>query len=358
MTNSIIQEGGPLHARRIGGDQYEMKIDIPKDEHGMVARQCVDESCSPGYFKVKPGTGITEGQIVAYCPYCRRSDEPHGFHAQAQKDYAVALVRQEAQKGIDRILRSALGLGSSGRKTIGRGFVSLEISYKPSRPGFVSRPLEEELRRDVACPNCSLEHTVFGLATWCPDCGRDIFLVHVEEELGVVRKILAAVDDRRNELGTRVAARDVENSLEDVVSIFEAVLKIITRRNLLGKGLSVDEVSTILERTVRNSYQNARNAAEMFRSQVGLELYEGISVEQQASLSSAFEKRHPITHNLGVVDRKYLERAESCEMEGREVHITAPEVLQTVEIVSLVIRGAYERTFGSSPQVSNTEGTG
>lgn len=343
MSDSLFREGGPFDTRRVGPDKYEMKIQIPPDADGLVGRECTDQSCAPGYFKVKLGTGITEGQVTAYCPYCRHEDEPGSFLTRAQKNYAVKILENEAIKGVDHMIQNALGLGSSGRKKYGSGMFSIEMSYKPSHPRSVSRPLEEELRRDVTCPMCGLEHAVFGLATWCPDCGSDIFLSHVEAELAVVGKILGAVESRHSELGARVAARDIENTLEDVVSVFEAVLKVITKRHLMKSGLTVDETTKRLDKTVRNSYQNVETAGLTFRAQVGLELYEGISDNDVMELKHIFEKRHPITHNLGVIDRKYLDRALSGGMEGREIRVTAKEVEQAMEVSLSILRRAYER---------------
>lgn len=342
---SIFQEGGSLRGRRIGPDRYEFEIEIPPDEDGMIGRECPNQACSPAYFKVKPGTGITEGHAIAYCPYCRHEDPPSAFFTKAQQEYALRLVENEAIKGINRAIQKALGLGSTGRRRIGGGLFSLEVSYKPARLRPVFRPVEEELRRDLTCPHCGLEHAVFGLATWCPDCGSDIFLTHVEKEFTVVRNILAAVDQRRTELGARVAARDIENALEDVVSIFEAVLKVITRRHLLRSGVGSEEVDRVMKRDVRNSYQNIAAAAETFRKHTGLELFEDMGEEDLTDLKLAFEKRHPITHNLGVVDRKYLERVRSGELEGREIRVSAIEVLRAVDLSLEVIRRAYRRIF-------------
>lgn len=91
----------------------------------------------------------------------------------------------------------------------------MEMSYKQGSSPHVHRPFEEELRRDLICPPCALVHAVFGLATWCPDCGQDIFMVHVGKEFEVIRAMLGDVDRRRRELGPRVAARDIENALEE-----------------------------------------------------------------------------------------------------------------------------------------------
>jgi hypothetical protein len=344
MSDGLFEEGGPLNVRRTGQDKYEMRISIPTDEDGMVGRECPKEDCSPGYFKVKLGTGITEHQETAFCPYCRTEAEPSNFTTQAQKDYAIALVKNNAINGINRMLKKSLGLNSAGKRKIGAGLFSIEMSLKPGRPDYVPRPIEEELRRDIVCPNCGLEHSVFGLATWCADCGQDIFLVHVDKEFKVIEKMLSVVDKRREELGARVAGRDIENAIEDMVSIFEAVMKIITSRHLLKQGTQPDEIADILEKQIRNQYQNIKSAQEVFKKFVGIELFEGLSSPSSEALTLIFEKRHPITHNLGVIDRKYLARVRSGELQGREIRVSSQEVFDVLEITRSVISSAYQRS--------------
>ena len=178
MSEKLFREGGPHRIKRTGSDEYAMNVTLPKDTDGRIARECPDETCSPGYFKVKLGTGITEGQEVAYCPYCRVKNAPNDFTTQEQMRYAKDLVLKEAHDGVDRMLKETLGLGSSGKKTIGAGFLSIEMSYKPGQRPHVRRPFEEDVRRDVVCPHCGLDHSVYGLATWCADCG-EIGRAHV-----------------------------------------------------------------------------------------------------------------------------------------------------------------------------------
>jgi hypothetical protein len=61
-----------------------------------------------------------------------------------------------------------------------------------------------------------------------------------------------------------------------------------------------------------------------------------------------FEKRHPITHNLGIVDRKYLARVESGELHGREIRVSVTEVEAAIEATSTVLTTLYRRLFGGS----------
>ncbi len=325
-----------------------MNIRIPTDEDGLVGRKCPDETCSPGYFKVKIGTGITEGYVKAFCPYCRHEGDPGDFQTKGQQDYATRVLRQQVQKELGRMIEKSLGLGSSRKKTFGGGMFSLEMQYKPGRIRPVGRLWEEELRRDITCPGCGLEHAVFGLATWCPDCASDIFLTHVEQEYGVVKQMLSEIDSRRENLGARVAARDTENALEDVVSIFEAALRHVTRRHLAAQGLEHDQIDVAMRKRVGNGYQSVERASGICRDVLEVELFEGIDDMDTERLKLAFEKRHPITHNLGIVDRKYLERARSGELEGREVRIGVPEVSLAIEISLRVLQTVYRRVFAAN----------
>lgn len=338
MTRKLFSEGGPHRVKSLSNDQYSMSITIPTDEDGRMARECPNADCSPGYFKVKPGTGVTGGQTVAYCPYCRRTAEPNDFLTKEQVRYAKDIAVQETQKGVQGVIEDALGLGPSRTRKFGGGFISMELTYKPGTLAHVWRPFEDEVRRDVVCPHCTLDHTVFGLATWCADCGRDIFMTHVAAELSVTRMMLGDVTRRQELLGKRVAAKDLENCLEDVVSIFEASLKALVRRTLADRGDTSEQIDASFKK-IGNSFQSIRRTREQLDGLFGFDLTVDV---KWGTLSEAFEKRHPVTHNLGVIDRKYLERVQAAEHEGREVRISASEIDGLLFEVHNAIEAVYK----------------
>jgi predicted nucleic acid-binding Zn-ribbon protein len=349
MRDDLFKGNGNDKIKRTGPDEYTMSVQIPTDADGLVGRECPDYSCSPGYFKVKLGTGIIEGHEEAYCPYCRHASEPSGFMTKAQVEYAKNIVLREAERGISNMIENALGLGPSRKKRFGGDFISIEMSYKPGRLPQVRPPIEEELRRDVTCPKCGLEHAVFGLASWCPDCGSDIFLVHVDKEFAVVRCMLGDVKRRHEQLGARVAARDVENALEDSVSIFEAALRAMTKRYMKNSGNSDQDINDVLRKRVANRYQSIQLAAEVWEREFGIELFKDCDKTGVETLRSTFEKRHPITHNLGIVDRKYMERVRSGELEGRDVPVTVEEIEGAIAFSSQVLQKLHPRLFKSAP---------
>ena len=225
------------------------------------------------------------------------------------------------------MIKGTLGLGSSGKKKFGGGLISMEMTYKPSTPHHVRRPYEDEVRRDVVCPHCTLDQTVFGLATWCSDCGKDIFLTHVSAEIEVTKNMLKDVGRREQDLGKRVAAKDLENCLEDAVSIFEASVKALVRRALAERREDPADVDAQMKK-IGNSFQNTERSMEQLSR---LFDYSPSQPDLWERLSRSFEKRHPVTHNLGVVDKKYLERVQQAEREGREVRILEKEVAVLLE---------------------------
>ncbi|MGE0876288.1 MAG: hypothetical protein AB7O31_16625 [Burkholderiales bacterium] len=327
----------------MGNDQYQMSISIPKDSDGRVARECANSLCSPAYFKVTPGTGIAGGQDVIYCPYCKREAGPSDFTTQEQIRYAKDVALREAQGGIDDMIKDAFGLEPSGTKKMGGGFISIEMTYKPGTPRQVVRPYEDEVRRDVVCPHCALDQTVFGLAAWCSDCGRDIFLIHVSAEIAVIQSMLKDVRRREQDLGKRVAAKDLENCLEDAVSIFEASVKALVRRALAERGDAPMSIDSQMKK-VGNSFQSTERSKEQLFE---LFNYSPSQPDLWERLSGSFEKRHPVTHNLGVVDRKYLERAQQAEREGREVRISESEVAVLLEDIFSAISEIHHALVGA-----------
>lgn len=338
MSSKLFKEGGPNQIRDLGNDQFQMSVPIPTDSDGRLARACANDSCSPGYFKVTPGTGITGGQESAYCPYCRHEGDPSDFTTQEQIRYAKDTVLKEAESGISNIIKEALGLGPSGKKKMGGGFISIEMSYKPGDSRHVRRPYEEEVRRDIVCPHCTLDQTVYGLAAWCADCGEDIFLTHVQAEIAVTERMLSDIDRRQKELGTRVAAKDLENCLEDAVSIFEASTKAIVRRALTDRGEAPEGVEAQLKK-IGNTFQSTNRSKEQLDKIFG---YAPSDTDIWSRLNTCFEKRHPVTHNLGVIDKKYLDRVKRAEREGCEIRISKGEVEALLRDVYSAIADIHE----------------
>jgi hypothetical protein len=316
---------------KIEGDTYN--VSFPSDEHGRTGRECKNPECSPAYFMIKGGTGLSEPQEFSYCPYCRHEDAPNNFFTQEQLRYTKDKMGQAMVDALSDKFESTFG---GRKKRYDGGLISMEISFDRGRPKNIRRPLEEELKRVIVCPSCCLEHAVFGLAFWCPDCGADLFLENVKAEFQVVDSMIGDIDRRRHELGDRIAAKDAENCLEDTVSIFEVVMKIILRKKLLEAGSTTEDLEKVFKK-VGNAFQNVTRARDVIKEHLGVDIWACLKDSEFDFVQFTFEKRHPITHNLGVVDKKYLEKAMTMEREGQEVRVHEQEIRELIRLCLRVI---------------------
>jgi hypothetical protein len=184
---------------------------------------------------------------------------------------------------------------------------------------------------------------VYGFATWCPDCGKDIFTTHVREEIRVIEAIAGEVDRRKKELGARVAARDLENALEDLVSVFETTLKMEINRFRKTKGDGNDAIDAAMKK-IGSRLQTVSNAVAIIPELCSGILLFASGSDAEVKLDRVFQKRHPIAHNLGIIDRKYIDKVRSGEL-GTEVRVEKEEVLQTAQVLFSVLSEFHSKLF-------------
>ena len=177
-----------------------------------------------------------------------------------------------------------------------------------------------------------------------PDAVKTYFWAHLAAESEVIRRILDEVPGRRERLGHRIAARDIENALEDVVSMFEATLR-FTYKRIITATESTDIAENRLRKN-RTAFQNPERAAKVFDSELGIDLFEPLTEKEAKELQFAFHKRNVITHNLGIVDVKLLETGGYAEDVGRDVPLTSNEVRDSLSLVDRVLAHTY-RNFNS-----------
>jgi len=320
---------GPLRASSGGDGKVTVQVEFPTDEQGFTERGCHAVGCEPKLFKVRGDAPIGQSR---WCPYCGESGDSCSFATDDQVRYAREKVLREAGEAfhdaMHRMMRDAFKLDSRGRRKIGSGMLSMELSvtsHRETKPD-VEPPKFERPRRDVKCVTCGLEHVVFGLATWCYGCGTDIFGSHVAAELRDIAHLLQDCVSRRGEIGERLFARQAENVLEDLVSAWEAGFRFLLQRRLLSQGKTRGETEAFIQKTIRNQLQGLDRSAELIRLHLGVEVFAPSEASDVATASVLFATRHPVTHCLGVTDPKLVAKTGSGHV-GREVDLE-PSALQ------------------------------
>jgi hypothetical protein len=143
-----------------------IKVSIPRDDNGFMGRECPEANCE-GYFKIKPGTGLTGDSLACHCPYCGYTGPTDRFWTRAQIEYAQSVAFRKFSDAFVRELKSL----EFEQKPKGGFGIGVSMKLKPGTPPPIRYYREKALETHVTCRECTLEYAVYGVFAYCPDCG-------------------------------------------------------------------------------------------------------------------------------------------------------------------------------------------
>lgn len=269
------------------------------DEDGYVGREC--PTCQL-YFKVRPGTGLT-GQDAAFCPYCGESNNLGHFLTKDQLEYAKSIVVGELQKELLAPLKNL-------PRSLVRGPIGLNVTMTVEGADIpVEHYQERSLETSVTCESCTLDYKIYGIFATCPDCGAHNSKQMLQTSLDLLRHELNDADERTT-----------EDILKNAVSTFDAFGSAATSHH---DGTKV-------------SFQNLEHAEQQLQAS-GHSLRAHTTREEWEFLITAFQKRHVLTHNMGVIDEQYRQRATDPDaIIGRKIRLTKAEVERTIDLLDRI----------------------
>jgi hypothetical protein len=293
-------------------------VSIPKDESGFLGRECPVGECL-GYFKVKPGTGLTGPGLSCYCPYCGHSGDPNSFWTKEQIEYAKSVVVRQFADAVRKDLKQfEFDYPAKGAFGIG---LSMKLQPGPLPPVRYYR--EQKLQTDVVCDTCTLHYSVFGLFAYCPDCGVHNSLQILDRNLALVEKQLGLAASLEH---ADLAQHLIEDALENCVSAFDGFGR-ETCRVRAG-------VSTNAQHANSLSFQNLDRASAAVKELFGVDVATAIDSASWERVKRAFFKRHLIAHRSGVIDAKYAQDSgDPTAIIGRRIVVTAGEVTDAARTI-------------------------
>jgi hypothetical protein len=305
--------------RHIEAMGNRVNVPIPKDQEGFLGRECPADVCL-GYFKVKPGTGLTGPGLLCHCPYCGQAADPNSFWTKEQIEYAKSVVFQQFAEAVRKDLKQ-FEFDYPARGAFGIG-ISMKLKPGPLPP--LRHYREKTLETQVVCDGCALRYAVYGLFAYCPDCGIHNSLQVLERNLSLVAKQLdlaAAVQD------PDLARHLVEDGLENCVSAFDGFARETCRIRAAR--------STDPSRASNLSFQNLGNAAIAVHAVFGVDLSTAVDASAWDRTKRAFFKRHLLAHRSGVIDEKYVAASgDAMAVVGRRVSIEPTEVTDVATTVA------------------------
>ena len=301
------------------GSQFS--ISVPPDEDGVIGRECPAPECE-SYFKIQPGTGLKGENLPCHCPYCGHTAGQDKFFTKAQVEYAKSVVLNRVTGALLKDLKS-LESNHRPRGTFGIG-ISMKVTGQPTPIRYYR---EKQLETEVVCEQCTLRYMIYGVFGFCPDCGEHNSLQILDKNLELVLKMLDMALGADGELLKRV----VENALEDCVSAFDGFGREICRVNA--------KKSSDPAKAAKVSFQNLDGAKHNLDGLFNLNISSGVTGEEWKAAVRGFQKRHLLSHTMGVIDEEYVRKSGDVQaVTGRKIKVDTEEVRELVQIVGKLAR--------------------
>jgi hypothetical protein len=285
------------------------------------------------YFKTQFGTGLKGENLPCHCPYCGHAAGTDKFFTKAQVEYAQSVVVNQVTGAVLKDLKS---LEFDHRP---RGTFDIGISMKVlGRPTPIRHYREKQLETEVVCEQCTLRYMIYGVFGFCPDCGVHNSFQILKKNLELVGKMLAVAETQEQ----AVAQSLIANGLEDCVSAF----------NGFGREVYQLHAKTLTDpaKVEKFSFQNLEGARQNMSRLFNLDLSAGLTDDEWKAAVQAFQKRHLLSHKMGVIDEEYCRKSGDPHAAiGHKVNIAVDEVRVLGQIIGKLGRYLSEemRRIGS-----------
>lgn len=308
-----------------------VSVPIRPDKDGYIGRECPDPDCEE-YFKITPGTGITD-PAPCHCPYCGHTGDSNTFFTKEQIEYAKSLAFRDVAEAFHQELK-ALEFNHPPRGPFGIG-ISMKVT--PGARSPVRWYREKHLETEIVCDQCGLRYAIYGVFAWCPDCGIHNSLQILGKNLDLARKKLALAELVETEFVESL----MTDTLAGVVSAFDGF-----GRELCSEGRN------------KISFQSLEGGRKRVQQRFGFDLADCVSENDWLWACRSFQKRHLLAHRMGVVDEEYVQKAfDPTAVVGRKITVASHEVATLIGIVNRLGKRLYDGALPKKAQPSEQCGS-
>ncbi len=298
-----------------------VEVSIPRDEEGYLGRECPQPDCE-GYFKIKPGTGLTGENLPCVCPYCGHIGPHDTFFTKEQIEYARSFAIRKATEALRKDLKAM------EFKTKPAGPLGLSISMKlqPGHLPALRHYREKALETKVTCDSCTLDYSVFGVFAYCPDCASHNSLQILRSNLDLIDRQLALAEGIEE---ATLRTHLIEDALENCVSSFDGFAREVCSIRS-SKSTNPKKCSSV-------SFQNLKRASETLKVLFGIDLCSFVSSSDWETAHVRFMQRHLIAHKAGVIDQRFFDEVGPGHGGvGRKVAVSIGEIRQLLPIIDSI----------------------
>lgn len=269
---------------------------------------------------------------MVYCPTCR-------FEADSRQWFTTEQVEHIQRVGLEE-LKGQLGQAFQGgtrranQRTPKGGLISFSLSYKPDRREYVA-PLEaaEIFEQSSTCEVCGCRYASIGAAFFCPACGHNSARSTFTAAIDGIRAGLDFLPKLAESLGKDAAADIgrgiVENSLVKLVTAFQRLAEAM-----------YEPLPEPKEMPGFNAFQRLADGSRLWRAAVGRGFDDILGLDDLAEVGRAYQQRHVLLHEDGIVDQQYIERSGDTSYKvGQRLVVKPSSVLRAADLIEKLAAG-------------------
>lgn len=332
MFKKLIRELESLNNRKIS-------VPIKADAEGYLDKECPNKECL-FVFKAKEEDweNLFKDEAV-YCPMCGHNAPADSFWTTEQREKSRKQVDKYVKGKIDAALVE--GAKDFNRRQDRNSFISMSVKVTGISPQHYILPVsaKKEFERKLKCDECNANYAVIGSAFFCPCCGNNSVEKTFDESLSkveiklhnipVIRKAIEAVSKDEAEITCRSL---VETALNDCVVAFQRFCEVTF------------VIENPTEKTSVNVFQRLEDGSNLWKGVFNEGYGDWLTATEFARMNTLFQRRHLLSHREGLVDEKYLQRAnDSTYKLGQRIVVKENDVNELLKLIRKVVAKIREK---------------
>lgn len=285
-------------------------VSIKEDGDGYVDKECPNPDCLFS-FKVNLADWVTifKDEKV-FCPMCRY---------EATSNFWLNSV--QIQEGREQVIRQV------------RGRILSAWEGRTYKQDLITISAMEEMRHKIQCSECNAKFAVIGSAFFCPCCGHNSVERTFDESLRKVEIKLSYIEKNRVTIGAdnkddaEILYRSmIEGALSDLVVAFQRYCEYTFLTESPNENIQP------------NVFQRLEEGSKLWRKMYGSGYEDWLSKKEFSRMNTFFQRRHLLSHKEGLVDGKYLQKANDhvYKLEQRIV-VKDSDVNELLQLVKKVV---------------------
>jgi hypothetical protein len=326
--DSRLPDGLSYRGNVPGG--FKLGVEMATDEQGLSPCRCPDE---PSHrFKVAVTSTEQVVDSTMWCPYCGKQAPTRNFMPEQMARARAAVAREATrrlERDLDKIMRD---MAAKFSRRAGRsGGITIQYTHARRRLTRALPTYEiEPTRRAMTCSRCNETCAVYGLATYCPACGRHAPAQQLTTLIAVHRDRVTELDNvdtttKQRLTDSGIITATYESSFKDGFGALETYLK----------NRFLEEAPPLPKPPTSTTFQRLDDTNDLYKAHLGVDLEALAGPDNWTALHRAAAIRHVLTHSAGEIDAKFLQRLPQWhQAEGQRLIIGRAEMLAFLDALT------------------------